>query len=304
MLFRSEDADEIRAALQAAKHAHAAKSRPSEAGHTPQQESIESLHRKSTSHGRANRTGPSSLYERFDVHGLRDAAAKGDTERVVNILTVLDNIDDAEATLAAAKGGHIDALEMLFGLGGANPDPSPVKSVPWEFATPMLAAIGGDNTKVVKLLLQQAKDRKFDPTKRFKGKTYYEIARERAGPVWIEEERLLKEAYDEYASKSPASMRSNGGRAKDDGKRTKSKRDTRGGPDMSSPVRRGPGRPRKDNHDGDEHEPASITSHREEEAEQAKPRRKLVSGRELKDAAQDKSKPDRKSTRLNSSHWE
>lgn len=60
---------------------------------------------------------------------------------------------------------------------------------------------------------------------------------------------------------------------------------------MSSPVRRGPGRPRKDNHDDDEHEPASTTSHREEEAEQAKPRRKLVSGRELKDAAQDKSKP-------------
>ncbi|KAF4821461.1 Protein HOS4 [Colletotrichum siamense] len=146
---------------------------------------------------RATKTSNYLLYMSLDDKTLRQAAAKGDEETVTRILQVKDGCDDSEAMVAAARGGHEVVIQLLLALGGANPDPAPVQStnLPSEFATPMLAAIGQENIKVVRLLLDQAN---FDPTRRFKGETYYEIARRRQGTNWKDEEHMLKEAYDAY----------------------------------------------------------------------------------------------------------
>jgi hypothetical protein len=131
----------------------------------------------------------------MDDKTLRNAAGKGDEATVTRILQVRDGCDDHDSMVAAARGGHDLVMQLLLALGGANPDPPPISSHTPEFATPILAAIGQENLKVIRLLLDQAN---FDPTRRFKGETYYEIARRRQGTNWKEEEHLLKEAYDEY----------------------------------------------------------------------------------------------------------
>jgi hypothetical protein len=148
----------------------------------------------------------------LDDKTLRQAAGRGDEETVARILQVKEGYDDPESMVAAARGGHDLVIQLLLGLGGANADPGPVTSLPGEFATPILAAIGQENIKVVELLLEQ---QGFDPTRRFKGETYYEIARRRQGTNWKDEETKLKEAYDEYKrshkdtlkTKSPGSRR-------------------------------------------------------------------------------------------------
>lgn len=144
---------------------------------------------------RSTKTSNHLLYMSLDEKTLRQAAARGDQETVTRVLQVKESCDDAEALVAAARGGHNFVMELLLALGGANPDPSPVQSLPSEHSTPMLAAIGQENIKVVQLLLEQSG---FDPTRRFRGETYYEIARRREGSMWKEEEHLLKNAYDEY----------------------------------------------------------------------------------------------------------
>jgi len=131
----------------------------------------------------------------MDDKTLRQAAGRGDEETVTRILQVRDGCDDPEAMVNAARGGHDLVMQLLLALGGANPDPPPVPNVAPDVATPMLAAIGQENIKVIQLLLDQ---NNFDPTRRFKGDTYYEIARRRAGPNWKEEEHILQKAYDEY----------------------------------------------------------------------------------------------------------
>ncbi|KAI1844946.1 hypothetical protein JX266_008962 [Neoarthrinium moseri] len=144
---------------------------------------------------RSTKTSNHLLYMSLDEKTLRIAAARGDQETVTRILQVKESCDDAEALVAAARGGHNFVMELLLALGGANPDPSPVPSLPSEHSTPMLAAIGQENIKVVQLLLNQSG---FDPTRRFRGETYYEIARRREGPMWKDEEHMLKNAYDDY----------------------------------------------------------------------------------------------------------
>ncbi|KAK9423050.1 hypothetical protein SUNI508_04344 [Seiridium unicorne] len=144
---------------------------------------------------RSTKTSNHLLYMSLDEKTLRSAAARGDHETVTRILQVKESCDDAEALVAAARGGHNFVMELLLALGGANPDPSPVSSLPSEHSTPMLAAIGQENIKVVQLLLEQSG---FDPTRRFRGETYYEIARRREGAMWKEEEHMLKNAYDDY----------------------------------------------------------------------------------------------------------
>ena len=144
---------------------------------------------------RATKTRNDLLYMPLDEKTLRQAAGRGDEETVARILQVKEGFDDPESMVAAARGGHDLVIQLLLGLGGANPDPDPVSSVPREFATPILAAIGQENMKVLELLLEQ---QSFDPTKRFKGDTYYEIAKSRQGPNWQEEEQLLRRAYDDH----------------------------------------------------------------------------------------------------------
>lgn len=209
-----DNAEEIRAALREAKERVGELCRTSE-DHQPQD-----LHDTPSSHGpdsprdssaapissilaekrrggtvRSTKTSNYLLYMNLDDKTLRQAAARGDNETVTRVLQVKERCDDPEALVNAARGGHNLVVELLLALGGANPDPRPVPGLPVDHGTPMLAAIGQENIEVVKLLLNA---NKFNPTRLYKGQTYYEIARRREGPNWKEEEHILKEAYDRY----------------------------------------------------------------------------------------------------------
>ncbi|XWW97399.1 hypothetical protein V2A60_005381 [Cordyceps javanica] len=204
----TDHADEIRALLIAAKKKAGDRMRTSEDRHSHHEFDTRDSHapdsprrspaapsgRRSTT-GRATKTRNDLLYMPLDDKTLRQAAGRGDEETVARILQVKEGLDDPESMVAAARGGHDLVIQLLLGLGGANADPGPVASLAAEFATPILAAIGQENIKVVRLLLGQ---QGFDPTRRFKGETYYEIARRRQGPNCKEEEDILRAAYDEY----------------------------------------------------------------------------------------------------------
>ena len=130
---------------------------------------------------------------------LRDAASKGDMAIVGHCLNTLKA--DTESMLAAARGGHDDVLEILIAIGRPpEPDPEPLVSSEYRAGhnTPMLAAIGGGNVKVIKLLLGQPR---FNPTRRiYRNYSYYELAKQRQSSNWHEEYDVLKEAYDNYDS--------------------------------------------------------------------------------------------------------
>ncbi|TEA09881.1 Protein HOS4 [Colletotrichum sidae] len=207
-----DNAAEFRAALTEAKSRQGERRRTSEDHHSVDPQDGRSSHgadsprrspAPSSSHAsgrragtvRATKTSNYLLYMSLDDKTLRQAATRGDEETVTRILQVKDGCDDSEALVAAARGGHEVVIQLLLALGGANPDPAPVPGLPSEFATPMLAAIGQENLQVVRLLLDQGN---FDPTRRFKGETYYEIARRRQGTNWKEEEELLLKAYTAY----------------------------------------------------------------------------------------------------------
>lgn len=167
---------------------------PESPRHSPAATASSALGRRSGT-VRATKTRNDLLYMPLDEKTLRQAAGRGDEETVARILQVKEGYDDPESMVAAARGGHDLVIQLLLGLGGANPDPEPISGVSREFATPILAAIGQENMKVLELLLEQ---QGFDPTKRFCGETYYEIARARQGTNWKEEEHLLRKAYDEF----------------------------------------------------------------------------------------------------------
>ena len=219
-----DNAEEIRAALREAKERVGEMRRTSE-DHQPQD-----LHDTLSSHGpdsprespvapmgsllaekrrggtvRSTKTSNHLLYMNLDDKTLRQAAARGDNETVTRVLQVKERCDDPEALVNAARGGHNVVVELLLALGGANPDPRPVPGLPIEHGTPMLAAIGQENIEVIKLLLNA---NGFNPTRQYKGQTYYEIARRREGPNWKEEEHILKEAYDHFKKGSKGSSKS------------------------------------------------------------------------------------------------
>jgi hypothetical protein len=285
---------------------------------------------------RATKTSNHLLYMPMDDKTLRSAAARGDEETVTRILQVRENFDDLESMVAAARGGHDIVMQLLLALGKANPDP-PYTSTNGEYSTPMLAAIGQENIKVVRLLLDQTD---FDPTNRIKGEAYHEIARRRRGPNWMEEEHMLKDAYDAHKKSHKEISKNRSPSRRDqlerDTRRRLESRDESAKPlkrkaisptrepkrltaaklsaspkekrrtssftahqdDQTSP-KRGPGRPKKDDRiptiaiPDREQSPAGKTVAKvkraesdlaavSSEGETAKPRRKLVSGRELK----------------------
>ncbi|KAF5022054.1 hypothetical protein F66182_5900 [Fusarium sp. NRRL 66182] len=206
----TDNAEEIRAALMAARKRAGERRRTSEEHHSHQDQDARDSHApdspryspatnaasgRRSGTVRATKTRNDLLYMPLDDKTLRQAAGRGDEETVARILQVKEGYNDPESMVAAARGGHDLVIQLLLGLGEANPDPGPISSVQPEFATPILAAIGQENIKVVELLLEQVG---FDPTRRFKGETYYEIARRRAGPNWKDEEHMLKNAYDDY----------------------------------------------------------------------------------------------------------
>ena len=145
--------------------------------------------------GRSEVTRKDLLWQPNTQENLRLLAAKGNVQGVANILNILSKAD-TESVIAAAKAGHDEVLNYLLAMGEADPDPEPVTTLRPGSNTPMLAAIGKTNPAVVKLLVDQSK---FDPTKKYKGKTYYEIAAERKGQYWEKEYDILKTAYDNYA---------------------------------------------------------------------------------------------------------
>ncbi|ELR09250.1 hos4 protein [Pseudogymnoascus destructans] len=305
-----EDADAIREALLAARSTYA-QARPSATSQTPQAETSDSRNRRTMSHGRSNRTGQHQLYTPLTVTTLRTAAAKGDLQTVGLVASVLEEgLDDAESLIAAAKGGHDEVLQILLAVGNANPDPSPIPGS-WEFSTPILAAIGGENIKVIELLLANIDDGRFDPTRTYRGRTYYEIAKERAGPLWEEEEKVLKGAFDNY--KSPArtgrsshssnnqpsrSYRKKPSDASDRPNASKEKHEAGdNGVDhrrdrLGSPGKKGASRSKEGGEGLDRESIPSPSRERKRseldrtvspsESEPAKPRRKLISGRDLK----------------------
>ncbi|KAL6403964.1 hypothetical protein AUP68_13340 [Ilyonectria robusta] len=208
----TENAEEIRAALIEAKKRAGERQRTSEDRHShPEYHDARDSHApdsprqspanlsgqsgRRTGTVRSTKTRNDLLYMPLDEKTLRQAAGRGDEETVARILQVKEGYDDPESMVAAARGGHDLVIQLLLGLGGARPDPSPISSTQPEFATPILAAIGQENIKVLELLLEQ---QGFDPTRRFEGETYYEIARRRQGTNWKEEEHMLKNAYDEH----------------------------------------------------------------------------------------------------------
>ncbi|KAL1971131.1 hypothetical protein VTN77DRAFT_82 [Rasamsonia byssochlamydoides] len=146
---------------------------------------------------RSEATRNDLLWTKATPENLREFAAKGDMAGVANILNVLQKAD-TESLIAAAKGGHDDVMQLLLGIGYADPDPEPLETGNLRpgYNTPMLAAIGRGNLAVIGLLLDQPG---FNPTRRlFRDRTYYELSRERKGENWEEESELLKTAYDNY----------------------------------------------------------------------------------------------------------
>lgn len=219
----TENGEEIRAALIAAKKNvgdkrptsedhHSNNEKDSHGADSPRNSPAATLaNSRRGTNVRSTKTRNDLLYMPLDDKTLRQAAGRGDEETVARILQVKEGFDDPESMVAAARGGHDLVIQLLLGLGGANADPAPVSGLAPEFATPMLAAIGQENINVVKLLLEQ---QGFDPTRRFKGETYYEIARRRQGTNWKDEEHLLKNSYDDY-KRNPKDARSPGRREKD-----------------------------------------------------------------------------------------
>ncbi|KAJ9315778.1 hypothetical protein DTO271D3_4034 [Paecilomyces variotii] len=146
---------------------------------------------------RSEATRNDLLWTKATPENLREFAAKGDMAGVANILNVGQKAD-AESLIAAAKGGHDEVMQLLLGIGYADPDPDPVQNgyLKPGYNTPMLAAIGRGNLAVIRLLLAQPG---FNPARRlFRDRYYFELARERRGDDWQKEYDILKQAYDDY----------------------------------------------------------------------------------------------------------
>lgn len=279
------------------------------------------------------KTKERTLWMGYTVDELRAAATDGDIEFTNQFLQVKSEVNDPRTLYNAARGGHDAIINLLFALGQFNPDPAPLDGLPHEQATPILATIGrDDHVEVLKLFLGNSD---FDPTRKIKGETYYEIAKRRAGPKWQEEEQILRDAFNAYQKshrtttkpRSPG-LRRDGREADRDSKKAIRSDEVQGvrshkrsasspkvkdsdsnkiQPRSSSSLnqskdghaKRGPGRPKRD--DGNalsdretsplgppkqkphlkKHESELTVNSDNEPA--AKPRRKLVSGRELRD---------------------
>lgn len=155
--------------------------------------------------GRSESTRNDLLWQANTQENLAKLAGKGDVQGVANILSILERAD-TEALIAAAKAGHEEVLQLLIAMGNPNIDPEPVRSSKAisGYNTPILAAIGRGHPDVVKLLANQSG---FNPCRKYKEKTYYEIAAERRGDRWEEEHKVLKDAFEGYKSKKSSSPR-------------------------------------------------------------------------------------------------
>ena len=129
---------------------------------------------------------------------LREEAGKGNIMIVDHILRMRPEVD-IQSILAAVKGGHDDVLGLMIALASPEPDPEPLRSPDHKpgFSTPMLAAIGRGNLDIIRLLLDQPGFN--PTRRLFKNSTYPELAKERQGPGWEEEYSMLQKAYDDHS---------------------------------------------------------------------------------------------------------
>ncbi|MCJ1479749.1 Set3 complex subunit with deacetylase activity, meiotic-specific repressor of sporulation proteins [Lambiella insularis] len=147
---------------------------------------------------RSEATRNDLLYMNATPENLRKSAGKGDIAAVDHILNMRP-MGDIESVLMAARGGHDNVVSHLIAMGSPIHDPNPLDGFKPGFDTPMLAAIGRGNLKVISLLLDQPD---FDPTRRlYENLTYHEIVKDRGGLNWQEEYSLLKDAYDAHRSR-------------------------------------------------------------------------------------------------------
>lgn len=159
-------------------------------------QALVSMSRKTGTARSLMKTTERVLYQKFDVDALRIAARDGDIATASRVLDVKPSSSDAQTLYNAAKGGHDAVINLLFALGDFDPDPEPIKDLPHEFSTPILAAIGKDHhLEVIKLFLGNSR---FNPARRIRGETYYEIAKRRGGSKWQEEFILLKNAFEAH----------------------------------------------------------------------------------------------------------
>jgi ankyrin repeat protein len=140
---------------------------------------------------------PDLLYQAHTKETLLKYSTNGDLEAVGMFLESV--VPDNACVVAAARGGHDAILSLLLASApDVDKDPDPIK---YE-ETPLLAAIGRSNLKVIRLLLDQDN---FNPCRKTRDhKTYYEVAEERKGPRWQAEAELLKERYDAYKQQRSA----------------------------------------------------------------------------------------------------
>jgi ankyrin repeat protein len=146
--------------------------------------------------GRSESTRNDLLWQANTPENLRLLAAKGNVQGVIYVLNILQKAEP-EAVIAAAKAGHEEVLQYLLAMGDADPDPDPVPDLKAGFNTPMLAAIGRGHLDVVKLLVEQTG---FNPTRRWRNKTYFEISADRKGENWQKEHDILKTAHEKHVS--------------------------------------------------------------------------------------------------------
>ena len=149
--------------------------------------------------GRSESTRNDLLWQASTQENLKRMSSKGDVQGVAQVLNVLGKAEPI-SLIAAAKAGHHDVMNLLLSLGDADPDPPSVEGQLDGYDTPILAAIGRGNLEGIRLLLEQSK---FDPTRKYNKKTYYQIAAERKGLYWSKEFEILKEAYDKYTGDKP-----------------------------------------------------------------------------------------------------
>ena len=146
--------------------------------------------------GRSESTRNDLLWQPNTPENLKIQAAKGNVQGVIYVLNILQKAEP-EAVIAAAKAGHEEVLQYLLAMGDADPDPDPVQDLKPGFNTPILAAIGRGHLDVIKLLVEQTG---FNPTRKWRNKTYYEISADRKGDNWQKEFEILKSAYEKHAS--------------------------------------------------------------------------------------------------------
>jgi ankyrin repeat protein len=144
-----------------------------------------------------NSLRPDLLYQAHTKETLLKYSTNGDLEAVGMFLESV--VPDNACIVAAARGGHDAILSLLLASApDVDKDPDPKT----HDETPLLAAIGRSNLKVIRLLLDQDN---FNPCRKTKDrKTYYEVAEERKGPRWQAEVELLKERYEAFLEQRSA----------------------------------------------------------------------------------------------------